>query len=117
MKKLGYRVIDITVKSSTGIWRDAAPTWPMVLGYKRGTITKEQYTEKYKGIMGRFFFKHGPEILKFLENNKKIALACYCRLDSFCHRNLLAKELASFAAKNGLPTEWTKTPDPWRTKQ
>ena len=47
----GYRGkdrLDITVKSGD---RTFAPTWDMVMDYKSGKITQEEYTEMYYDLM------------------------------------------------------------------
>ena len=39
--KPGVIGIDTTVKSAIGLWRSFAPTWSMVMGWKRGELTWE----------------------------------------------------------------------------
>ena len=43
--------IDTTVKSGSGLWRSFAPTWSMVMGWKRGALTWEQYAAQYREIL------------------------------------------------------------------
>lgn len=100
MKQKGYVPIDITVKSAEGFWRDAAPSWDMVMGYKNGTLSAEAYTGLYIPIMKKFFARNRYQIIDFLRNNNKIALACYCRQGDFCHRELLAMQLKRFIFNN-----------------
>ena len=51
--KPGVIGIDTTVKSATGLWRDFAPTWPMVMDWKRGELIWDQYVTKYGTILAR----------------------------------------------------------------
>ena len=48
----GVKGVDVTVKSAKGFARSFAPTWKIVFGYKRGTLTEAQYTEQYMKILG-----------------------------------------------------------------
>jgi len=41
-------LIDITIKSGIKAF---APTWPMVIGHKNGTITEKEYTDQYYSLM------------------------------------------------------------------
>ena len=75
-----------------------APTWPMVMGLKNGSTTKEQYTQAYNGILNNIFT--GPAITSVLEDLAKagrITLVCYCHPGDFCHRTLLAQYLQKMA--------------------
>lgn len=86
------KVIDVTVKSSVGDARYAAPTWDMVMGYKNNKITKEEYAVLYEDILA----VNSKNILEFFKSfTEEIAIACYCRPGMFCHRVLLAKWLAA----------------------
>ena len=79
------RYLDITVKSGD---KTFAPTWKMVMGTREGKISQEKYTRQYYDLMRQSYRqnrKRWDEILAMDE----IILACYCRADSFCHRNLL----------------------------
>jgi len=91
-RKLDIPVIDITVKSAVGKMRLVAPTWDMVMGYKRRVITKNEYTMLYMDILEQ----NEERILDAFSPyaaSKEIALACYCRPGRFCHRVLLAEWL------------------------
>ena len=87
-KPKDLKLIDVTVKSAAPEFRCVAPTWDMVLAYKHGKMSESEYTKLYLGILE----KNRSEILAaFTEPD--IALACYCRPNTFCHRVLLAKWL------------------------
>jgi len=89
--------IDITVKSSKGIWRQLAPTWDMVHGYKQNNISDIQYTEQYHKILAKADIPGMVKIMKetvvddYLMGKDQIRVNfwCYCRDDQFCHTNLL----------------------------
>ena len=86
---LDVPVVDVTVKSASGEARFVAPTWDMVMGYKRGIISEEEYTLLYEDILEC----NERRILDFFSTYDKVALACYCRPAAFCHRVLLAEWL------------------------
>jgi len=82
--------VDITVKSASGMARLVAPTWPMVMGYKRNTLTAEEYTAQYLDILE----SRRAEILEWVSGLPGvITLRCYCRPKAFCHRVILAQWL------------------------
>ena len=47
----GQRVLNTTVKSGTGLGAVFAPTWNMVLGWKRGEIDWDEYRQQYTELM------------------------------------------------------------------
>lgn len=87
LKAQGINWLDTTVKSGDPVF---APTWDMVLGYKQGTITEEQYTEQYKRLMEISWQLHETRWLEVLDTDR-LVLGCYCAPGAFCHRRLLAK--------------------------
>ena len=91
----GPNKLDITVKSGVKIF---APTWDMVLGYKNGTITKEEYIEKYMQMM-RESYKRYKRAWTTLLNGDRVVLCCYCKPGDFCHRLLLAEILEKLGAE------------------
>jgi len=94
----GYNVIDITVKSGIRMF---APTWDMVMGHKDGNMSEAEYTSIYHNMMKRSYVnnKASWEALLLTLSTKPIALACFCRPDNFCHRNLLKGYLLKVAKK------------------
>lgn len=81
----GIKVIDTTVKS--GLFY-LAPTWDMVLGFKRGELTADGYTKRYEERMLHMYNHYRPEWDAFLAE-PCMAIACYCSAGRFCHRHLL----------------------------
>lgn len=81
----GIKVIDTTVKS--GLFY-LAPTWDMVMGFKRGDLTADQYTKQYEQRMLGMYNAYRQEWNTFLAE-PTMAIACYCAAGRFCHRHLL----------------------------
>jgi uncharacterized protein YeaO (DUF488 family) len=86
-KILGFTFIDTTVK--TGI-QAFAPTWDMVLKFKKGELDWDTYTQLYLDMM-RSSWKENPIDWKNLMQHECIVLGCYCTDISKeqCHRFLL----------------------------
>ena len=88
-------VLDITIKSGKKIF---APTWNMVWDYKKGRITKAEYTRQYYELMRKSYKEHRSE-WEALLSQESVTLTCYCRAGEFCHRILLAKILEELGAE------------------
>ena len=88
---------DITVKSATYPWDAFAPTWEMVMDYKRTGDTQE-YISQYDAIVMKAFIAHEQELLTLVNSDRTITLVCFCQPGAFCHRVLLARHLASIGA-------------------
>ena len=91
------RYLDITVKSGN---RAFAPTWKMVMGYKEGRISEEEYTNQYYQLMRESYLKNRKRWDEILSLDE-IILACYCQAGSFCHRYLL-KDILTDYGQSGL---------------
>ena len=91
----GYLVLDVTVKSGDKVF---APTWKMVKGYLNSSMTEEEYTNLYHGMMRDSFVKNSAR-WKQICQYEKVALACYCKPGDFCHRHLLKQYVAAAAKK------------------
>lgn len=77
--------IDTTVKSSVPPWRAFAPTWEMVMAYKRHALSEKAYAEAYWEILRRV----PEETWHALAKHRIVWLGCYCRDEWFCHTHLL----------------------------
>jgi uncharacterized protein YeaO (DUF488 family) len=86
--KRGTIGVDVTVKSSTGIARSFAPTWDMVTGYKKGSISETEYTAKYISILDKVTVESWRWLYKHASDGQ-ITLLCYCRDKWFCHTHIL----------------------------
>lgn len=84
--------LDITVKSGQ---RYFAPTWEMVMGVKRGTMTHEEYDKRYEAMLDQNKEYH-PKPLHALLARKRVVFVCYCPSNNVhCHRRFLAKWLVA----------------------
>jgi ribA/ribD-fused uncharacterized protein len=99
-----FTVIDVTVKNAKGARTSLAPTWNMVMGYKKGVLSEKDYTKQYTEILKqsqkRFPNKWEATLRK--NENKTIVFCCFCPKGNFCHRHLLAKEFINFAEQIGI---------------
>lgn len=76
---------DITVKGQDPRGRHFAPTWEMVMGVKNGTMTEQEYINKYCDRLSRL----NTEIWEWLFSQETRTLVCFCPKEAFCHRNIL----------------------------
>lgn len=91
----GENRLDVTVKSGDS---NFAPNWNMVMGYKRGDLTEDEYTQIYYQKMRKSYKenrKRWDEILKM----DRVVFVCYCRSGDFCHRLLLAEIFEKLGAE------------------
>lgn len=97
--KRGLLLLNTTVKSGQ---REFAPTWEMVIGIKKGTLTPEEYTEQYKALMQESLREHSAYWERLL-HEPNLAIACYCRPGVFCHRHILADIFERECERRGIP--------------
>lgn len=93
-KQHGIEFIDVTAKSGNQVF---APDRELVYKYKTGLITENYYTEQYHERMFLSQIHKTDEWIKLINLNK-IAIACYCPADHFCHRHILKYLIKSFLA-------------------
>jgi len=90
--------LDVTIKSGLKMF---APSWAMVIGYKKGWLHHTTYAAQYHEMMEKSYEANKADWEKILHHaattGKLIVLCCYCRKGEFCHRHLLAKILAEKA--------------------
>ena len=89
--------IDVTIKSAKYPWNVFAPTWEMVMKYKR-TLDENAYINAYSTIVDKAFEMHAKALSDLLKSDRTITLVCFCRPGDFCHRVLLAKHFESLGA-------------------
>jgi len=89
--------IDITIKTAKPPWSIFAPTWEMVMDYKR-TKNEKAYEIQYNSIVADVFWDHRKELEALIDSDRTITLVCFCRAGEFCHRVLLARHLAAAGA-------------------
>lgn len=90
-------VLDITVKSGLQCF---APTWDMVRGIKSGELSEQEYTSQYVRLM-ETSQAHHPDQWRGLFLHDRLALACYCKAEWFCHRHLLKSMIINYGHRLG----------------
>lgn len=106
--RIQHPYLDITVKSGVGLGRLLAPTWDMVLGVKRGTLSEARYSETYLELLRHRYRQNRSEFIRILtpEDTESLNLACYCKPHTFCHRYLAVEVLEKIARAYGIPFEY-----------
>lgn len=92
----GQDRLDITVKGNCPAGKEFAPTWPMVMGVKNGSMTEAEYTEQYFSLLiGRYKADSETTInLVNMVSDRDLTVVCFCPNGSFCHRYLLVRYLS-----------------------
>lgn len=95
-------VMDTTVKSGFSIYR---PTWDMVMGYKSGLISEDEYRALYIARMNESWKnpKERPMWLATIESTESMAIGCMCKPNTFCHRHILREIFEKLCAARGIP--------------
>jgi uncharacterized protein YeaO (DUF488 family) len=86
-----YKRLDITAASKDPIGSIFAPNWDLVLKYKQGQSTQEQYIYGYNQIINNQFINN-KQIFDQVANiifKSNIVFVCYCPANAFCHRLIL----------------------------
>lgn len=98
--RIGQRVLDTTIKSATGLGTVFAPTWSMVMDWKRGAMDWDTYTKHYTDLMRERYQKNQAAFLEALQSDELI-VCCYCKdthaSTRHCHRYLLVDILHKVA--------------------
>jgi protein gp37 len=117
--------LDITVKSATDwVGKFLTPSWDIVMGHKRGDISDDEYTSRYKQMLRERYAagSNTATIHHWLRTTDRVVLKCYCREGKFCHRHIAAQVLQSIGQHIGVrvligdeitrPTPQPKTEQP-----
>jgi uncharacterized protein YeaO (DUF488 family) len=94
LKAAGVQWLDTTVKTGSSVF---APTWDMVMAWKAGTLSDEEYSVQYRQRMEDSWNNHADVWLKTLDTDQ-LVLGCFCPPNTFCHRRLLAKMFVRVAS-------------------
>lgn len=104
LKDTDIELFDITLKSGNQAF---SPNPRMLGAYKRGEQSEDEFIQLYRNAM-EVSFEEVPGEWEALVKKDKVALACYCSKEGFCHRYLLvnilmekAKELNVSIIYNG----------------
>ncbi len=100
-------ILNITIKSATGLGTLFAPTWDMVMQSKRHQIAWETYCQQYTALMRDRYCTAEDQFVEALRSDELI-LGCYCPDTStttrHCHRYLLADILTKVANHHNIAT-------------
>lgn len=89
-------LIDITAKSGLKAF---APTWAMILDLNSNKINEQKFTEIYTQHLRNSYLRYRAD-WDLLLSMKSFSLACFCRMDDFCHRDILSDILVKLGAIN-----------------
>jgi hypothetical protein len=102
-------LLDTTVKTGASIFK---PTWDMVMGYKAGQISEEEYTRQYWEKMNASWKDPKERViwLQTIESTEPMAIGCMCPYRNrdtgevqFCHRHLLKQIFEKLCAARKIP--------------
>ena len=95
--ELNLELVDITAKSGINQF---APDFNLVMRYKNGLMSEQEYTEAYT-IRMRASLRTYPEVWASLLTDKNKAFACYCKPGCYCHRLLFSTMFQKYSASKG----------------
>lgn len=92
--------LDITTRGNDPIGRIFAPTWDMVMGVKKGTLSEAEYTAQYIHMMSMSVQTHHQIWLDVI-HRPEVTFTCFCPAGAFCHRYTLKDIFVSFGCIYG----------------
>ena len=92
--------LDITVKGGDPIGRVFAPTWDMVNGIKKGTLSEAEYEKMYWAMMAESR-NHHPGTWQQVWEMSEVTFVCFCPKNAFCHRNVLKDIFVAMGCQYG----------------
>jgi hypothetical protein len=93
-KREHYHILNITAQSGLACF---APEFGNVRAYKNGELTEEQYVERYMLKMRDSYVRFKDDWAR-LKGHPKIAIACYCPKDAYCHRRTFSELVQKYLA-------------------
>lgn len=91
-------LIDTSFQSGV-LW--LAPSRELLWAYKGRHLTSREYFVRYKDLCRQRYRRHPEDWLELLTRGR-IALACYCKADCFCHRLILKNILERLCEAEGI---------------
>ena len=95
-------LVNITLASG---WAVFAPTPELLGNYKRGRVNDEGYRLEFRRLCW-VRMHHNSTAWDDLVAMDKIALACYCPADTFCHRLEILAPLEYYCKNKGIEFEY-----------
>lgn len=107
--RVGQQVLNTTIKSGTGLGAVFAPTWKMVLEFKQGEISWDEYRRQYTDLMRQRYQANASAFLEALSSDELI-VCCYCKdthaTTKHCHRYILVELLEKVAVHHSIRFEY-----------
>ncbi len=87
-EKIDGKIIDISVKHSPN--HVLAPTWDLVMGFKKGRVTWVDYESRYLALLRDRYKDRKAEFDELVQMSieQDIVLICFCTDEATCHRRL-----------------------------
>ena len=101
LSNTGITMMDITAKSG---WKSFAPDYGLVMEYKKGLVSEEEYTKLYIERL-KYIQDRMDADWEELKRSKKIAFACYCKAGDFCHRHIFKQCAEDYLVEQGFEVE------------
>ena len=95
-------LVNITLGSGIA---DFAPDRALLSGFKSGRITESEYKRIYKSLCWRRICTKPDAWLELIQRDR-VALACYCPPDAFCHRLEILSPLEYLCRQEGIYFEY-----------
>ena len=93
---MGPGELDVTAKSAGGWAASLAPTWAMVMSYRRGQMPEALFVKGYQDLLYRAFERRAALYVNMLGacsggsgGSGEVAFLCYCPDGVFCHTHVL----------------------------
>jgi len=103
ISRISRPYLDITVKSGQGLGKLLSPTWDMVMGIKRGTLSHADYTDRYIELLRTRYRNDKAGFIQLLTpDSDELLVACFCRPHSFCHRYIAVEVLQKIGYAHGI---------------
>lgn len=82
-----------------------APSPALLADYKAGRASQDVYLAEFYRLC-RMRYRHNPGPWHALLAKEKIAVACYCPKDGFCHRHPFVDIMIKIGASQGVIVEY-----------
>ncbi len=107
INRISRPYVDITVKSGQGLGKLLVPTWDMVMGIKRGTLSQVDYTGLYLNLLRTRYRNDKASFIQLLTpDTGELCIGCFCRPHSFCHRYIAVEVLQKIGQAHGISVEY-----------
>lgn len=102
LKGTDIELVNITLASGMAVF---APTPELLGNYKRGRVDDDGYRRVFRRLCWERMSTHAAD-WDALVDMDKVAIACYCPADKFCHRYEMIAPLEWRCQQRGIPFEY-----------